>query len=85
LWVNRESFTRPTSWHGRPARVKARWLAILFECMGRNSALQARRADIEMAVARAIVVDRREFLFSKPRGLAAPADIMPSLRGWCFG
>jgi len=29
--------------------------------------------------------DRRAFLFIEPRGLAAPADIMPPLRGWCFG
>jgi hypothetical protein len=29
--------------------------------------------------------NRRAFLFIEPRGLAAPAGIMPPLRGWCFG
>jgi hypothetical protein len=31
FWVNRKPFTRPTSWHGRPARVKPRWFSIFFE------------------------------------------------------
>ena len=31
FWVNRESLTRPTLWHRRPAHVKPRCLAILFE------------------------------------------------------
>jgi hypothetical protein len=55
------------------------------ESMGRSGSLQARRADIEMRAARAIVGDRREFLSIEHRGLAAPADIMPPLRGWFCG
>jgi hypothetical protein len=50
FWVNRESFTRPTPWHGCTARVKPSWLAVLFECMGRNRSLPTRRADIETQV-----------------------------------
>jgi hypothetical protein len=31
------------------------------------------------------VVERREFFFIEPRGLAAPATTMPPLRGWFCG
>jgi hypothetical protein len=44
--------------------------------------LQARRADIEMPVAAVTGGDRRDFLSFEPRGLAAPAGVMPPLRGW---
>ncbi len=30
MWVNGESFTRPTSWHGRPARAEPRRMSLLL-------------------------------------------------------
>jgi hypothetical protein len=43
---------------------------------------RALRAGMEMPVARATGWDRKEVLSFEPRGLAAPAGIMPPLRGW---
>jgi len=49
------------------------------------SFFRARRAGIKRPVARATGGDRREFLSFEPRGLAAPAVVMPPLRGWLPG
>ena len=60
-------------------------MLIWVEPTRRRVHLQARRADISIAGGGATGGDWREFLCIEPRGLAAPADIMPPLRGWFSG
>ncbi len=49
MWVNRESFTKPTLWYGSPARAEWLWMLNLFKFAASTFSLQARRANISPA------------------------------------
>ena len=49
MWVNRESFTKPTLWYGSPARAEWLWMLNLFKFAASTFSLQARRADTSPA------------------------------------
>jgi len=49
MWVNGESFMKPTSWYGSPARAEWLWMLKLFKFAASTFSLQARRADTSPA------------------------------------
>ena len=83
-WVNRESFTKPTLWYGSPARAEWIWMLKMFKFAASTFSLQARRAGIEMPVARATgFYLTKHALFLAPLPCRAAMGEVARVRGHC--